>query len=367
MRIFAFEPVDTWFFRDGAPYSIDTGPQLDVGGSFPPSPFVMAGAMRAALATARGWDGTGRWPREFNATLGDGPDNLGCLSLKGPFLIHKGELLFPAPRHLWTREDRLGFALPGGEMICDLGLRIRMPRVPDRAAVVSRRWVRRTIFEAILNGQLPAGKDLGKDPWLEEARTGIQRDPTTRTVRESMLYSSRHFRLRKHTALLVSVDGLPADWPLPNSLCPFGGESRMAYCQEWAGSPTVLTLRMPLEQICADGRFVLIALTPLDLDRAVCLGQTPLADLGGARVVAACMDRPLRIGGWDSLSRQPRPMRSYVPPGTVFFCECADRGALRAALERIRDGMPPPSIGGGSNYGFGCVALGTWVEEKERQ
>ncbi len=364
MRMFAFEPLDTWFFRDGTPYSIDTGPQLDVGGSFPPSPFSMAGAMRAALATARGWDGRGRWPREFNTTLGDGPEDFGCLHMQGPFLLHGSDLLFPAPRHLWKREDTLGFALPGGEMTCDLGPGVRAPLIPDRAAVVSHRWVRRKVFEAILNGQPPRNGDLQKEPWVEEPRTGIQRDPTTRTVRESMLYSSRHFRLRKHTALLVSVDGLPADWPLPNSLCPFGGESRMAYCREWAGS---LTLRMPLDQIWADGRFVLIALTPLDLGRDVCLGQAPLADLGGARVVAACMDRPLRIGGWDSLSRQPRPMRSYVPPGTTLFCECPDRGALRAAIERICDGMPLPSVGGGRNAGFGCVALGTWVEEKESQ
>jgi CRISPR-associated protein Cmr3 len=364
VRIFAFEPVDTWFFRDGTPYSIDTGPQLDVGGSFPPSPFSMAGAMRAALATARGWDGTGRWPREFNTTLGDGPDDLGCLRLQGPFLTHGSELLFPAPRHLWKREDQLGFALPGGEMICDLGLTVRTPRVPDRAAVVFHRWVRRVVFEAILNAQPPAKEDLEEEPWVEESRTGIQRDPITRTVREHMLYSTRHFRVKERTALLVGVDGLPADWPVPDGPCPFGGESRTAYCQEWAGS---LRLSMPVDRICADGRFVLIALTPLDLSRQVCLGHAPLADLGGARVVAACMDRPLRIGGWDSLSRQPRPMRSYVPLGTVLFCECPDRGALRVAIERICDGMPLPSIGGGRNSGFGCVALGTWVEEKESQ
>lgn len=285
----------------------------------------------------------------------------------GPFLLSGSDLLFPAPRHLWEKEDQLGFALPGGETICDLGLRVRTPRVPNGAAVVRHCWVRREVFEAILNGQRPGKEDLVEEPWVEESRTGIQRDLTTRTVREHMLYSSRHFRVKERTALLVSVDGLPADWPLPNSLCPFGGESRMAYCREWAGSPTVLTLRMPLDQICADGRFVLIALTPLDLSRDVCLGQAPLAELGGARVVAACMDRPLRISGWDSLSRQPRLMRSYVPPGTVLFCECPDRGALRAAIERIGDGMPPPSIGGWRNYGFGCVALGTWVEEKECQ
>ena len=120
---------------------------------------------------------------------------------------------------------------------------------------------------------------------------------------------------------------------------------------------------MPIDRIFEEGRFTLIALTPLHLSHQVCLGRTPLTELGRVIVKTACMDRPIRIGGWDSLSRQPRPMRSYVPPGTVLFCECQDRAAMRSAIDQMSGRIPV--VGETSDAGFGCVALGTWIESKE--
>ena len=366
MNAFSIEPVDTWFFRDGTPYSIDTGSQMDVGGPFPPSPFSTAGALRATLATSRGWSGVGRWPESFNATLGDGPDDLGRLRLQGPFVVQKDELLLPAPRHLWAREvggtRELGFAGVGSGVTCDLGAGAFLPTAVDGAKPVSGAWIRKPAFERILKGAVPRADEMISEAmlWNEEPRTGIQRDVATRTAREGMLYSSRHFRLREGTALVVTASGLPPDWPAPVGVYPFGGESRLAFWHEWSGD---LNLEMPLDRICEEGRFILIALTPLNLSHQVCLGQTSLADLGDMRVKTACIDRPIRIGGWDSLSRQPRPMRSYAPPGTVFFCECQDRTALRSAIDQMGDRMPV--VGETSDAGFGCVALGTWIESKE--
>ncbi len=364
MKAFSIEPVDTWFFRDGTPYSIETGSQLDVGGAFPPSPSSVAGALRWTLAAARGWKGVGRWPEEFNATLGDGPDDLGRLRLQGPFLAQNEELLLPAPLHLWTREvegvEALGFTSVGSGVVCDLGPGAVLPTSVDGAKPVSRKWVEKSAFEGILEGVLPDKLISETELWSEESRTGIQRNPATRTVGEDGLYSSRHFRLQKGAALLVSATGLPPDWPPPSGAYPFGGESRMAYWHEWSGE---IKLKMPIDRICEEGRFILVALTPLDLSHQVCLGQSPLTDLGGSFVKSACLDRPLRIGGWDSLSRQPRAMRSYVAPGTVFFCECKDTRALRSAIDQMGDRIPV--IGANTDAGFGCVALGTWIETKE--
>lgn len=366
MKAFSIEPVDTWFFRDGTPYSIDTGSQMDVGGAFPPSPSSVAGALRATLAAGRGWNGVGRWPGEFNATLGDGPDDLGRLKLQGPFVVQNEELLLPIPRHLWVREvggaEELGFARAGSSVTCDLGPGAILPNTVDGAKPVSRKWVGKSVFEKILKGIVPRPEELISETtlWSEEPRTGIQRNLKTRTAGERMLYSSRHFRLREGTTLVVTASGLPPDWPVPSGAYPFGGESRLAYWREWSGD---LNLKMPVDRICDEGRFILIALTPLDLSHEVRLGQIPLDDLGEIQVKTACMDRPIRIGGWDSLSRQPRPMRSYVPPGTVFFCECQDKMALRSAIDQMGDRMPV--VGETSDAGFGCVALGTWTESKE--
>ena len=102
------QPVDTWFFRTGTPFTAGSAPQEDVRSLFPPHPPTVTGVLRSALALSRGWNGRGRWSREIAGVLGDGPENLGMLSLDGPFLLRNEEPLFRAPRHL------LGIDYPAG-------------------------------------------------------------------------------------------------------------------------------------------------------------------------------------------------------------------------------------------------------------
>ena len=71
----------------------------------------------------------------------------------------------------------------------------------------------------------------------------------------------------------------------------------------------------------------MVALTPLDLSTQACLGREALPvsilerDRVRLRVVSACLGRPQRIGGWDSLARRPLPLRSVLPSGSTLFCE----------------------------------------------
>ena len=75
------EPLDTWFFRDGTPFTADSAPQEDVRSLFPPHPPTVAGALRAALALSRGWSGRGRWSQEIAGVLGDGPERVSVVRL----------------------------------------------------------------------------------------------------------------------------------------------------------------------------------------------------------------------------------------------------------------------------------------------
>lgn len=128
----------------------------------------------------------------------------------------------------------------------------------------------------------------------------------------------------------------------------------MAESSRWEADALV---DMPIAAIEKSKRLTIIALTPLDLEDGVCLGQQPLAALGGVRVVSACLDRPLRIGGWDSLAHQPLALRSVLPPGSVLFCTIDDPQSLRGAVQ-VAPGWP--QIGERQHWGFGVVALGTW-------
>jgi CRISPR-associated protein Cmr3 len=368
------EAVDTLFFRDGTPFTAEsTGPR-EVGGLFPPHPGSITGALRAALARCNGWSGAGRWSASLNQALGPGADDLGLLSFEGPFLLRHGQPLFPAPLHLLGASTGAGWqptALlqPGSPVCCDLGPAVRLPELPSGIAANDRAelkvgegwWLTRSGLECVLRGQLPEACDVkaSGDLWREERRIGIERDSERRTAREGMLYTARHVRLAPGVALGVQIRGLDASWNEPiGALLPLGGEGRLAECSRWQEVPTI---SLPLDAIKSSRRLLVVALTPLDLEPDQALGRAPLSGLGDARLIAACLGRPQRIGGWDSLARRPLPLQSLLPAGSVLFCECPQPETLAKAI--ATDGLP--RLGHRQRWGYGAVALGTWFDPLE--
>ena len=182
------QPVDTWFFRDGTPFTMGTAPQENVGSVFPPHPATVVGAIRAALARSRGWDGCERWGQDIGEVLGDGPGDLGRVAFDGPFLLREGQPLFRVPRHVLGRADgaawRPGaFLRPGDPVTCDLGEAVRLPEVtgvPSDVDVYELKsgdglWMTRRGLGAVLNGGLPADAELVPDGclWSDEPRIGL--------------------------------------------------------------------------------------------------------------------------------------------------------------------------------------------------
>ena len=253
------EPLDTWFFRDGTPFTADSAPQEDVRSLFPPHPPTVVGALRAALALSRGWSGRGRWSQEIAGVLGDGPESLGVLSLDGPFVLRNEEPLFRAPRHLLGVDEPDGwrpaaFLRPGAPVECDLGADIRLPETSaarsgddgSRRKAGDNQWLTPAGMNAVLRGELPAPDDIvsSRTLWSDEPRIGLERNPDTRTAEEGLLYSTRHVRLACGVSLGVRIGGLPPDWGPPfGRTLSFGGESRTAACRQWNAA---LSLDAPL-------------------------------------------------------------------------------------------------------------------------
>ena len=182
-----------------------------------------------------------------------------------------------------------------------------------------------------------------------------------------MLYSTRHVRPRRGVSLGMRIAGLPADWKPPFArLSPFGGEGRLAECREWTGD---IELHVPPDWHALQDRFVdtrevvLVALSPLDVEEELRPGKV-FDELGGARVVSACLDRPQRVGGWDSRVRRPLPLRFVLPPGSAMFCELPD--AARFA-DAVTAGGGLARVGSRQEWGFGLVALGTWPDSPEEK
>ena len=368
-------PLDTWFFRDGTPFFAGETPMGSVDGVFPPHPGTVVGALRAALAAERGWNGRGRWADEFCAVLGDGPDDLGRLAFDAPFLLRNGQPLFPSPRHLlgtgksgeW---EPAAFLRPGPPVACDLGEAVRLPELtafagePHDLNPGDRQWLTPAGLTAVLRGALPSVEDVvfAGVLWAMEHRTGLELDRATRTAVEGMLYNVRHVRPADDVSLGARIDGLPDDWTAPvGQLLPLGGESRLAECREWDGQ---LHLDAPSAAIGSGHEVSVMALSPLDIEEDICLGERPIPELAGARVVSVAMDRPQRIGGWNSLERAPLPMRNALPPGSVLFCEVSDPAQLHE-MAVAQGGLV--RLGQRTEWGFGLAALGVWPRNTEVQ
>ncbi len=390
MVFFGLRPVDGWVFRDATPME---GFFLAPKGFniFPPSPFTLFGAFRAAIARAMGWSGQGDWAgnKAIVDVVGDGQDP-GRLRLMGPLLCKDGELLLPAPhcllgveepveeRHSWQPK---AVARPGEEVLCDLG-KVRLPEwdVAGPAEDVKLKppegwWITPRGLKDVLEGDLPPSGELihslpGKGQWLwtEEDRIGIAIDPERRAAATGMIYGCRYLRLAEGVEVVVGLDGggekivsaLEAQ-----GLISVGGKGRMSLLRR-------IDWRWPLEppqQAESVARPMIVVLTPLGplegdwWSRGLVLRPGEREEEIGLKIVCACCPRPVRIGQW-SFRDGSGTKRSYLAPGSVIFCEYKD-----ASGPELRPGQLgrcwPEGITGQQELGFGLVAIGKWRETDE--
>ena len=77
---------------------------------------------------------------------------------------------------------------------------------------------------------------------------------------------------------------------------------------------------------------------------------------------AAMLPRPQHVSGWDMAARRPKPTTRLVPPGAVYFFQCADdkpvTGPTAAALWLA-------ALGGRTCEGYGRVVPGCWTPVSE--
>ncbi len=360
MQWFSLRPADAWFFRDGRPSNRGED-QSDLQSLFPPHPFTVIGAIRAAAARAMGWQGKGNWSDSIRLLLGDGFEDLGQLRFEGPFLAHDEELLFPLPAHVVGRtkpadptsddpskrfkqfqpEDWL---VPSVDPICcDLGDAVQLPVLqtpvdPDSdekpPAHSDEFYVTQAGMQRILDGQLPE-KDqcIHRDAlYAFEARVGIQRDEKTRTTGEDAIYSPHYVRLMENVSLRIGV-AAPPEFSLPAAF-PLGGEARMALCEP-IDSPTLALLRDT-----SNGADILCLMTPAFFPERDWYGGGPGDDakrltpsddesnvsLAGA-IQTCCLDRPLWIGGFGVHKKDhkrvigPLPLTPHAPASTVWWLD----------------------------------------------
>lgn len=360
-----FHAVDTWFFRDARPYNQGDPGQMNIGNLFPPSVRTLVGATRSAMARRLGWDGHTKWDARLQEQLGNS-DVMAPLAFRGPLLMEGGSLLFPLPLNILGKQDGERFIPqtrlePGDPVHCDLGCKVRLARPKDKDVeglkLNEDAWVTAAAFEHILQGDLPPAEAL-RDPkqlFTKEPRIGIARDSRSHTVAEGMLYSTQHIRPKPHIALTLEATGWTGG-PM-EELIPMGGDGRQAFCT--SGEPWNLP-RCSVQDGATTAAIYFVTpahisptlLKPISGTKRETLKIQDLEDL---ELVAACVGKPQRVGGWDVAKRRPVAVGTLLAPGAVLYVQGSPE-----RIHRLKTEQHGATVGERSDWGYGMILVGAW-------
>jgi len=393
------EPLDVLLFRGSRPFT--AGEVIRAASHFPPTPLTMVGAVRAVMLHHLGLN--------LNGFTGDnrlgGPDNLGPLRFRGPFLVWRDtsygqEALLPIPKDILVSKQ------PGGELYPDYlrpeepawpGLAVSPPSLPYQlvsrtegvtspekedearvylrgsrlAAYLTRDSINQTNQTDILKKITVA---------IPEPRLGIRLTPQ-RTAETGQIYMVEFTRLETGVSLVVEVTSSHDDVAslLPKQgFLPLGGEARAAYFQRlnenevpkpFATENTQRQQEELQKSLVNTKRFFLYLLTPAlfqsgwlpeDVEPTDCTWH--LGGLTGT-LVAAAVDKAEPCGGWNLASQTPRRLRRAVPAGSVYFFEldkALDEQGARILVKKYHLQTIMTHYSFQAAAGFGLAAVGTW-------
>ena len=369
-----FNATDTLFFRESRPMEA-LGEAQSV---FPPPVRTLAGAVRTLIGEHLGvnWHDFNENHAHF-ADIGH-DEKLGNLRFEGAWLAWeengKHERLYPAPLHLLKKDETLySLSLDPNGMWCDLGKNVRLPKLPDGEAAkgskpLENTWLTRAGFETVLAGNKPDHDQLktAKALFASESRLGIARDNASRSVQKGLLYQTQHIRPKAELSIELDTHGLPDGFITQSTLVRLGGEGRTA-------SMGIKQATNTLPKANKIGKtFALYLLTPLygspclDFERDK--NSNPTVWQGTLNGVAltlhgAITGKVQRVGGWDMAANKPRPVKSLIPAGSVFFCSVDNDADVTAAIDALHN----KHIGEFTEYGYGHLAVGVWNDNDNIQ
>jgi len=360
VKYYKIEPVDSLFFRDGSPYNMDET-QTDVRSIFPPTPYTLTGALRAAIARDMGWV-SGDWTENIKDKLGDGK-NIGRLNFFGPYILKDDEPIFQVPRTLMGKKSDDGShwelirkMIPGEPITGDMGEKIRYPSLTGNevdmnniTGFVSGKGLHKILWSDDLDDIEIIPDD---DIYQFEFNVGIKRDDDLR-VDDGGLFSRRFVRLNEGNwnengkmdaiSILAGIDGTDSRISGPIML---GGESKAAFVD----GVDPIRLPLPGDDAGIQKEFVVLLITPARIP-----DLSPGCNIEGlpddSKLVSVCADRPQMIGGWDH-NRGPQPLRAHLKPGSVLFMR-SEEGINPYQLNGIK-------IGKDTEFGFGQIITGKW-------
>lgn len=362
MQLF-IQPIDVWLFRDGRPFG--AGEDHRAVSLFPPTPYTMQGAIRTKVLMDKGVDladyaGRQAQPKtkEVGQEIGFPGGDYGKLRLRGPFMAKRKEggqvtRYFPLPADMvkvevnGKEQHLLVNPLHPNKSPYTTNIQTNLLWVCTHEAVTEATgWLAEEELEKYLKGEVPA-VTKASDLFVKEPRFGVAVDSGVKRPQEGLLYQVEFIRLQEGGGLWLKVDGVT----LPKAgLLQLGGERKVAYYEEVADAPK---LQLGGK---AEGRFKLYFATPAYFSSGWQPGDGNWDRFFGksVRLVTAAVPRAQMLGGAkvDIESQKGdfhKPMRPFVPAGSVYFFEADDAVAI-----------PETVTEEGTEIGFGQVFIGRW-------
>ena len=340
---FVLEPLDVLFFRDGRSF----GAAARVVSGLP-TPQVLAGAVRTALLEKAGVpfksiadDATAG--RTFAASLAPPQRWIAEVRCRGPWLcrlpntkpldvfvptpatVHRGKKGRGGDVHM-ARPLPLNLALPGWRS-SHRALWLKT----DQQTEAAGGFLDSAGLQEFLDGDPPQQAHPADDLFAFDHRTGNKISGERLTTEEGQLYGISFLSMKRDIGFYAEIDA--PDQALDGiAFLAFGGEGKRVKLRR------VETFGWPQPQKVSEKKSILL-ITPLVTDS---LGVPPaLRD----RVVAAAVNSPIAISGWDMAKGGPKPTRFAAPAGSVYYLETNE---------------PIPDLT--DDLGFGCFLQGVWTD-----
>jgi CRISPR-associated protein Cmr3 len=364
------EPLDVLFFRDGRPFAAASRVTSGL-----PTPQVLAGAVRTALLE--------KYRCDFKALaestrsgklLAEGlPQTIRWIAdvkFRGPWLCrladasntqnNKLDVYLPVPATLHTAKKGLKKeGVPPVQQLTPLKSE-ELPgwkqslTLPDREVSLRPLWIGGTDptepatgfidssgLKTFLEGEDPGENNLHKadEFYCFDNRTGIGINAESLTTGDGEIYGVRFLSLKCGYGFYADIQ-LPPDAPADAlsgvTFLAFGGEGKRA-----ATRVLEKPFDFPAPSACDTSRNQkrLLLLTTPSVTKAD--GQPYFPE----KCVAAAVNSPVAISGWDIAKNGPKPTRFAAPAGSIYFLDTAD---------------PIPEQT--DEFGYGCHLQGVWTD-----
>lgn len=339
------QPLDTLFFRDGKPFA--RGDETWADSTFPPSPSVLYGALRTALATLPGME----------IPFSQVADKLGADRLRIQHIFYNiGDRNYlPLPL------DLVAYTTDKSEVTQP----VYLLQASKRASIVSSEksfikyflhpkdfqiaenltggLLNTTELRLYLNGETEETHARKLSNHLKaEPKVGIGRDNNLKSAEEGLLYRVDMKRLQDlEIRMIIDVD--QTSTAIDKAVVALGGETKLSRFRiiEQTGN-----LKVPPPAL-KNGSFKIYLSTPAFFTANG--WQPDLKRLGiNATLVAASIGKPQPIGGFDLQLNKPKPMLKAVPAGSVYYYETDEAAELiinKLHQQSVSDYLPEQGYG----------------------